>query len=146
MIISAIFLIFSAFAQECPLDYNYCKILCETDYCISICEREYDLCNDNCPCEKNCPFGCEGCDNPICPAEECSDPCYGLESCETFSEAFPAIMQEIRQPTFVLIFLGAFARACPDTELGEECKDISYVTYAELNFLAVDFFARAITV
>jgi hypothetical protein len=33
-------------AQECHrqeyADYQYCKLLCETDYCLSICDREYE--------------------------------------------------------------------------------------------------------
>ncbi|CAG5078443.1 Oidioi.mRNA.OKI2018_I69.PAR.g8986.t1.cds [Oikopleura dioica] len=51
----------------CRVEYNYCRLLCETDYCLSICQRQYDECNDACPCGADCPAGCAGCDNPICP-------------------------------------------------------------------------------
>ena len=26
----------------CRVEYNYCRLLCETDYCLSICQRQYD--------------------------------------------------------------------------------------------------------
>ncbi|CAG5078620.1 Oidioi.mRNA.OKI2018_I69.PAR.g9036.t1.cds [Oikopleura dioica] len=51
----------------CRVDYNKCRLLCETEYCQSICEREYQFCLDNCPCGINCKEGCINCDNEICP-------------------------------------------------------------------------------
>ncbi|CAG5104914.1 Oidioi.mRNA.OKI2018_I69.chr1.g1666.t1.cds [Oikopleura dioica] len=54
----------------CRVDYNRCRILCESEYCESICEREYQNCRDDCPCGKNCEQGCINCENPICPQSD----------------------------------------------------------------------------
>ncbi|CAG5108118.1 Oidioi.mRNA.OKI2018_I69.chr1.g3641.t1.cds [Oikopleura dioica] len=51
----------------CRADFNKCRLLCETEYCLSICDREYSGCLDNCPCGANCEQGCVGCDSPLCP-------------------------------------------------------------------------------
>ncbi|CAG5104994.1 Oidioi.mRNA.OKI2018_I69.chr1.g1738.t1.cds [Oikopleura dioica] len=88
--------LFGAFAQECPdadlgedckdicrVEFTRCRLLCESDYCLSICEREYEIRKNACPCEIDCPLGCESCENKICP-EIIIDPCADLENCETF--------------------------------------------------------------
>ncbi|CAG5111461.1 Oidioi.mRNA.OKI2018_I69.chr2.g5768.t1.cds [Oikopleura dioica] len=51
----------------CRAEYNRCRLLCETEYCLSICDRDYQNCRDNCPCGTNCEEGCIDCDNPLCP-------------------------------------------------------------------------------
>ncbi|CAG5110620.1 Oidioi.mRNA.OKI2018_I69.chr2.g5003.t1.cds [Oikopleura dioica] len=50
----------------CRVDYNRCRLLCETEYCQSICDREYQNCQDNCPCGANCEEGCKDCNHPLC--------------------------------------------------------------------------------
>ncbi|CAG5112017.1 Oidioi.mRNA.OKI2018_I69.chr2.g6278.t1.cds [Oikopleura dioica] len=52
--------------SQCRVEYNRCKLLCETEYCASICTREYNDCLDNCPCGENCIDGCADCNNPVC--------------------------------------------------------------------------------
>ncbi|CAG5110176.1 Oidioi.mRNA.OKI2018_I69.chr2.g4603.t1.cds [Oikopleura dioica] len=54
----------------CRVDYTACRLLCETEYCLSICSSNFDKCNNDCPCGENCPNGCECCENPICPTTE----------------------------------------------------------------------------
>ncbi|CAG5079760.1 Oidioi.mRNA.OKI2018_I69.PAR.g9357.t1.cds [Oikopleura dioica] len=55
---------------ECRMDFTNCRLLCETEYCLSICDREYNDCLNSCPCGENCPEGCRNCDHPLCPEEE----------------------------------------------------------------------------
>ncbi|CAG5109750.1 Oidioi.mRNA.OKI2018_I69.chr2.g4245.t1.cds [Oikopleura dioica] len=52
---------------KCRLDYNKCRLLCETDFCLSLCVQSKDECMKSCPCGEYCPFGCYGCQNEICP-------------------------------------------------------------------------------
>ncbi|CAG5114321.1 Oidioi.mRNA.OKI2018_I69.chr2.g8380.t1.cds [Oikopleura dioica] len=54
---------------NCRMEFTRCRLLCETEYCLSICEREYDTCLNACPCGENCPEGCKNCDHPLCPEE-----------------------------------------------------------------------------
>ncbi|CAG5076698.1 Oidioi.mRNA.OKI2018_I69.PAR.g8523.t1.cds [Oikopleura dioica] len=51
----------------CRLEFNRCRLLCETEYCQSICDREYDNCRNGCPCGADCKEGCNNCENTLCP-------------------------------------------------------------------------------
>ena len=44
---------------------------------------EIQVCKNACPCEIDCPLGCESCENEICP-DIIVDPCAELENCDTF--------------------------------------------------------------
>ena len=60
---------------DCDTVYIECLFRCGQDACLSECAVELNRCIDRCPCNSNCPNGCEHCDNDACscsnfPSEE----------------------------------------------------------------------------
>ena len=54
---------------DCRLKYVDCQWGCDSAYCSEQCGKRFEVCNDGCPCGADCPGGCAGCENPICPEE-----------------------------------------------------------------------------
>ena len=64
----------------CRLSYLDCLWRCDTAYCSEQCGKRFQVCLDGCPCGADCPGGCAGCDNPICPEQ--------VREEETFAEKY----------------------------------------------------------
>ena len=59
----------------CDRDYVNCEDACESKSCERGCLVDYIDCFRQCPCEQDCPNGCDGCAHSIC---TCKNP--GLEN------------------------------------------------------------------
>ncbi|CAG5113076.1 Oidioi.mRNA.OKI2018_I69.chr2.g7221.t1.cds [Oikopleura dioica] len=52
--------------KNCQIELTGCRLLCESDYCLSVCVNTNDNCLNECPCAERCPDGCTNCDHPLC--------------------------------------------------------------------------------
>ena len=52
--------------EQCDMDYVGCTLSCQNSNCLNECGRVLNDCLNDCPCNSNCPDGCNGCSNPIC--------------------------------------------------------------------------------
>ena len=56
------------------MDYVGCTNSCQNSSCLNECGRILNICLNDCPCNTNCPDGCNGCSNPICVCGENPSP------------------------------------------------------------------------
>ena len=52
--------------DQCRLIYTDCTQNCADNTCQTQCVNRYSACMADCPCNLNCPNGCDGCDHPLC--------------------------------------------------------------------------------
>ena len=52
--------------MECDMALVQCNNYCSNSACWSECARVFAECQSSCPCNDQCPNGCEDCPNPIC--------------------------------------------------------------------------------
>ncbi|CAG5113968.1 Oidioi.mRNA.OKI2018_I69.chr2.g8056.t1.cds [Oikopleura dioica] len=52
--------------DQCRLIYTDCTQNCSDNTCQTQCVNRYSACMADCPCNLNCPNGCDGCDHPLC--------------------------------------------------------------------------------
>ena len=65
----------------CGESYVVCIVACESSSCQSNCLRDYSFCDDDCPCGRSCPLGCENCDSAYCNINPCFEyDCGGPDS------------------------------------------------------------------
>ena len=72
--------IYNHCSAVCGEIYVACIVACESSSCQSNCLRDYAHCEDNCPCGRNCPPGCENCDSPYCKVNSCFEHDCGPDS------------------------------------------------------------------
>ena len=56
------------------MNYVGCTNSCQNSSCLNECGRVLNGCLNDCPCNTNCPDGCNGCSNPICVCGENPSP------------------------------------------------------------------------
>ena len=50
----------------CYRDFTACREACDSSACEKSCLTAYTDCYRQCPCEDDCPHGCEGCGHSVC--------------------------------------------------------------------------------
>ena len=51
----------------CKTEHDICKIPCSSIVTCYECDTKMIECIDSCPCRGQCPAGCDGCQNSVCP-------------------------------------------------------------------------------
>ena len=61
--------------DSCLLDYYECKEKCAgNSSCKLDCGIDLTNCLNSCPCQGDCPTGCEQCESDFCQGVQCRDP------------------------------------------------------------------------